>query len=191
MISDSYSWKRDLLRRKYLLEKYSASALMDEENDNASMVLEKAVFYSAFIIRKLIDCKTKVSDRVDTHPFRVKRYSTMGMNIHMLRKLNVNSHDWSSEKSITVNGKDICNWLIHSYVFAFGCGESRKVEGFFVSSDYDRNKFLYFVELSDWVKYMNIVSHDSIVEMSLRFDEKKKDYVARTKKDSRSLNNKI
>ena len=109
MISDSYSWKRDLLRRKYLLEKYSASALMDEENDNASMVLEKAVFYSAFIIRKLIDCKTKVSDRVDNHSFRVKQYSTTGMNIHRLRKINAYSHDWSSEELITVNGKDICN----------------------------------------------------------------------------------
>ena len=29
-------------------------------------VIEKAIFYSAFIIMKLIDCKGKVSDEVDT-----------------------------------------------------------------------------------------------------------------------------
>ena len=188
MISDSYSWKRDLLRRKYLLEKYSASALMDKENDKASMVLEKAVFYSAFIIRKLIDCKTKVSDRVDNHSFRVQKYSTTGMNIHMLRRMiNEYSHDWSSETSITINGRKLCNYLKHSYVFAFGCAESGKVEGFFVSAEYDRNKCLYYVDLGGWSKYMDIVGHDSIVEMSLHFDEKEKDYVAKTKNVSRTL----
>lgn len=32
----------------------------------------KAIFYSAFIIRKLIDCKGKVSDEVDKYKFRLK-----------------------------------------------------------------------------------------------------------------------
>ena len=184
MISDSYSWKRDLLRRKSLLEKYSASVLTDEEDNYAYMVLEKAVFYSAFIIRKLIECKTKVSDRVDNHSIRVKQYSTTGMNIHLLRKINADSHDWTNGKAITVNGRRICNSLIHSYLFAFGYGESGKVEGFFVSGDRDRNKWVYYVNLADWIRYIDIVGHDSIVEMSLHFNEKEKDYVAITKKNS-------
>ena len=33
--------------------------------------IEKAIFYSAFIIRKLIDCKGKVSDEVDKYSFTI------------------------------------------------------------------------------------------------------------------------
>ena len=71
-------------------------------------------------------------------------------------------------------------------MFAFGCGESRKVEGFFVSAEFDRNECLYYVKLEDWIKYMDIVGHDDIVEMNLHFNKKKNDYVATSKKDSRA-----
>ena len=60
------------MRRRRLIQKYNRAELLSEDDDRAYTVIEKAIFYSAFIIRKLIDCKGKVSDEVDKYKFRLK-----------------------------------------------------------------------------------------------------------------------
>lgn len=44
--------------------------------------------------------------------------------------------------------------------------ESEKAVAFYVSSDYDRNKVLYEISLSEWLKYISFIVADDIVEMS-------------------------
>lgn len=92
------------------------------------------------------------------------------------------THDWEHEITYTKSGADICNWLIHSYVFFFPHDENGVIDSFYVSSDYDRNKILYRIELKDWLAYMEFVSSDNIVATSLHADDRKKDYVF-TKKE--------
>ena len=74
MIYESYPWKQDLLRRRRLIQKYNRAELIVENDDRAYTVIEKAIFYSAFIIRKLIDCKGKVSDEVDKYIFHLTKF---------------------------------------------------------------------------------------------------------------------
>ena len=62
MILESWPWKQDLLRRKSLLIRYNTSDHLLENEERAYTNIEKAIFYSAFIIRKLIDCGGKLSD---------------------------------------------------------------------------------------------------------------------------------
>ena len=66
---------------------------------------------------------------------------------------------------------------IHSYMFFFGFDENEKIDSFFVSSEFDRNKMLYRIELKDWIAYMEFVGSDSVVALDMRFDVCKKDYV--------------
>ena len=117
MIYESYPWKQDLLKRKRLILKYNHAELLSEDNDKAYTVIEKAIFYSAFIIRKLIDCKGKVSDEVDAYQFSLKGIFPKKRIDYMHRWPDENTHDWEHELSYTKNGKEICNWLIHSFVF--------------------------------------------------------------------------
>ena len=77
MIHESYPWKQDLLRRKRLILKYNCANLLSD--DSAYTVIEKAVFYSAFIIRKLIDCRVKVSDEVDAYKFTLNLNKAVGI----------------------------------------------------------------------------------------------------------------
>ena len=63
--------------------------------------------------------------------------------------------------------------------FFFGCDEDGKVDSFFVSSDFDRNKMLYRIELKDWITY--IVGNDSVVVSELHFDACKREYVTTRK----------
>ena len=56
MLLESQPWKMDLKRRMQLLLKYNTLENFDQKPDATYTVIEKCIFYSAFIIRKLIDC---------------------------------------------------------------------------------------------------------------------------------------
>ena len=91
--------------------------------------------------------------------------------------LNEKSHDWENRHSVTVHGKDICNWLIHSFIFSVAFNEDGIISHFYVSSDYDRNKVLYKILLSDWIAYIDFIASDDIVKMESHFDNKKGEYI--------------
>ena len=109
MIYESFPWKQDLLQRKRLILKYNHSELLSEENDRAYTVIEKAIFYSAFIIRKLIDCKGKVSDEVDAYKFRIKGIRPI-KEINLLNRWpDEDNYDWKHETVYTKSGTELCN----------------------------------------------------------------------------------
>lgn len=183
MIHESHPWKQDLLRRKRLIQKYNRAKFLSEDaEDRAYTVIEKVIFYSAFIIRKLIDCKGKVSDAVDGYQFKLKGIKPKRRIDYMHRWPDEDTHDWKQQSTYTKYGKDICNWLIHSFVFCLSYSESGEIDGFWISSDKDRNNILYFVELNDWIAYMDFVGRDDVAEIEIRADEDKKDYVFMKKK---------
>lgn len=184
MIYESYPWKQDLMRRKRLIKKYNRAELLADD-DRAYTVIEKAVFYSAFIIRKLIDCKGKVSDEVDKYSFQLKGVRPLKKIDLMHRWPDEDTHDWEHEITYTKFGTDICNWLIHSYIFFFSYDENGVIDSFYVSSDYDRNKMLYRIELKDWLAYMDFVSSDYVVATCMHADEHKKDYIYTRKERGR------
>ncbi len=182
MVYESYPWKQDLIRRKRLIIKYNRADLLSDDNDDrAYTVIEKAVFYSAFIIRKLIDCKVKVSDDVDIFKFKLKVVRPL-KNVDILHRWpDEDTHDWAHEMIYTKPGTDICKWLIHSFIFFFGYDENGAIDSFYVSSDKDKNKLLYRVELKDWITYMDFVGNDSVVAAVMQNDEEKKDYLLKKK----------
>ena len=87
------------------------------------------------------------------------------------------SHDWDNEQEITVAGKNVCNWLIHSFMFYLVFNEDGVVDSFGVTSDFDRNKILYRIPLKAWIDYIEYIATDDIVSVSSHYDSKKKEYV--------------
>lgn len=134
--------------------------------------LLKGHFYSAFIIRKLIDCGGKLSDEADNYSIQVKAIKPLKHIDNLNRWPEEDSHDWEHEKQLTVAGKDICNWLIHSYLFFSEFEENGPMLAFCVSSDYDRNKILYKISMCDWLRYIDYIASDDIVGLSSHYDEK-------------------
>ena len=177
MIYKSHPWKQDLLRRRQLIQKYNRAEFHDEEDDRAYTVIEKAIFYSAFIIRKLIDCKVKVSDEVDEYIYHLKGVRPIKEVDLMHRWPEDNTHNWGHEETYAKSGADICNWQIHSYIFFLSYDENGVIDGFYVSSDYDRNKILYRIELKDWLAYMDFVGKDHVVAICMHAAEDRKDYI--------------
>lgn len=176
MVYESYPWKQDLMRRKRLIQKYNTAKRFDLDYDATYTVIEKAIFYSAFIIRKLIDCRGKLSDDADNYSIHVKSIKPLKRVDNLHRWPEEDSHDWENEKNQTVAGKDVCNWLIHSYIFFVVFEENGPIVDFCVSSDYDRNKILYKISIADWMDYIEFIASDDIVSLSFHYDEKTNDY---------------
>lgn len=170
MIHESYPWKYDLIKNKKILQQYSKSMFL-EDSDQIYVILEKAIFYSAFIIRKLIDCKCKVSNAVDNYSIKVDKIYPIKQITDFYNQINNDNYDWEHTQTINISGKNICNWLIHSVVFSFLVSEE-KIDSFVVSSDYDKNKVLYRINIDDWIKYMDFVATDNIVSIKIRYDQK-------------------
>jgi hypothetical protein len=182
MVYESYPWKLDLMKRKRLIIKHNTAEKFDQKFDSTYTIIEKCVFYSAFIIRKLIDSRGKLSDEADRYTIKVKSIRPIKSMDLLHRWPDESSHDWEKAQRLTVTGKDICNWLIHSYIFFFVFDENGTVINFCVSSDYDRNKALYMISISDWITYMDYIFKDDVVSMSSHYDDKAKDYVYIRKK---------
>lgn len=177
MIFESFPWKRDLLKRKNLIIKYNTTEHFEKNNDATYTVIEKSVFYSAFIIRKLIDCGGKLSDEADHYSLKVFSVRPLQPIDRLHQWPEEDSHDWENEKEIIVAGKNICNWLIHSYMFFMVFNEDNIIDSFSVTSDFDRNKILYRIPLRSWIAYMDYIASDDIVSMSSHYDFSVGDYI--------------
>ena len=135
MVFESYPWKQDLLRRKRLFLKYNTVEQFEKNEDSAYTVLEKAVFYAAFIIRKLIDCRGKLSSDADRYTLPVEKYAPRKEVNEFNRWPDEDTHDWDHPNRETAQGKDVCNWLIHSYMFFFNFNEDGTVEAVAVDAN--------------------------------------------------------
>lgn len=181
MVYESYTWKQDLLRRKRLILKHNTAEHFDRDFDSTYAVFEKSVFYSAFIIRKLIDCVGKLSNEATQYVFKARSIKPLAHIDLMHRWPEEGSHDWEHEKIVTVSGKDVCNWLIHSYIFFPEFVEGGAIINFCVSSDYDKNRALYKISLDDWLAYIEFIATDYIIRASSHYDEKVDDYIYTSK----------
>ncbi len=133
------------------------------------------------IIRVLIETQ-KLSDDVDEYSINVSKNNPIKSIDRLHKWLAEDEYDWEHIYLETVKGREISNWVLHSYVFSFLFEEKGNIIGFYVSSDYDRNKVLYRVQLNDWINFMDFVISDDVVETSAKFDEKRFDYIYYKKK---------
>lgn len=172
---DSIAWKKELNIKKQQVIKYNKKDSFDKNFDFSHHKVESGLLYSSFIIRKLIE-SNKLSDLIDSHTIQVIRYSPI-KQINMLHKwVDDDEYDWVKPVTQIVLGKDICNWLIHSYVLSLIFEENAAVIGFYVSSDFDRNKGLYEVTIEDWLSFVDLVIQDDIISLTAIYDVKKCDY---------------
>lgn len=176
MIWETYPWKQDLNRKKRQLLKYNTQEYLLQNEDKAYTIIEKAIFYSAFIIRKLVDCKGKTSDEVDNYSLKVFTIKPRKEITQTCIWPKEGSHDWDNERKGTIKGVKLCNSLIHSFIFSVVYDENGVIDSFVVSSDYDKNKVLYRVPLSEWIKYIDFVVSDDIVRLVSHYDIKTKDF---------------
>ena len=181
MIYDSWQWKKELLIQKKKLSSLSKHYWSARRFEKNSHKIDLTVLTSVIIIRKLIE-SDRLSGEADSYNISVKCYSPRRHIDKLHNWVEDGDYEWGNYETKTTCAKIICNSLIHSYVYSPVFSEKKKLIGFFVVSDYDRNKLLYMISIQEWINYMMFVASDNICEVSVGFDTKKDDFKYKVKK---------
>lgn len=171
MIWESSYWKEPLLASAQWL---SRVRLSEKTSDKTYVRIEKAVFLGFYSIRKLLDSRklsdvtTLLSFKLEWHPNRIQ---VNQFNWQKLEKL----YDTNVLRAETRDIRFLSNLFIHSYIFLTVEGDGR-LKGFFVSSDRDRNKKVYFVDLRHVLTAFRTVGRDYPVDVMCSWEPSIADY---------------
>lgn len=139
-----------------------------------------------YLVRKLVEAK-KLSDIMAEQQVNLSMYKhkdewnpTTRMNKRKIDKL----YNLDEEEVVSRNLRFLCNKFIHSYVFE-ECfdDESGLLLGIFFSSDKDRNKALYYIEIQKIIEIFEKVGSDYPTEVHFTVNFKTMDYDVTAKTD--------
>ena len=154
-------WQADLrkLHRKILF--WKNHTLLDKY---AKHNLTRSVLYSAVIIRKLIDNdnNNEINLKVPSS-LNCTRYPYVG-DFELMVPGKIWCEDYDKGENAIIEVKDVCNQIIHSYLWDIAhLYTSKKFYGFFVASDFNREKFINLISFDEWASMLkSIVNSDSI-----------------------------
>jgi len=181
LISTSQKWKKELDNLRSQIIRYNTSENIDKNFEATFFKIERALLYSATNIRVLIESH-RLSDEAEAYSIYVTKNRPI-KEINGLNKLfDKNAYDLEDTCFESVLGKNVCNWILHSYIFHLAFEEKGHIVGFSVSSDFDKNKGLYTLKLDDWLDYMNFLILDNIIVSSVEYSKKKNEYMYTKKK---------
>lgn len=161
MIWESQPWKDGLLADAEAVE------TLRLEGDPSYVAFEKAMFLTGFAVRKLLEAK-KLSDRVADVDVKCTKYPPLDttripdlMNWHRLDDF----YDFTKPHKTTAKLAFFSNQLIHSFIFSAVVisEEDIRAAGFYVTTDFDRAKFLYQYDVAEIIKVMRLVGRDYVV----------------------------
>lgn len=144
MIWDSQPWKKDLWKSHQKLSKWQAKRRWTEADNVA---VEKEIFIELYAIRKLLDAHKlsfECRDRgVPVRKFKAKEKKADFMNWHKLDEL----YEFDRFKKAQISLRDLCNSIVHSYVFMTCMNESDSLEGFLFNTDRDKHEQLLYLSI--------------------------------------------
>ena len=113
VIWDSAPWKDQLLRSSRCLDRVERQARF---TDKAAFLVEREVFIGCYVTRKLFDT-SKVSDSTKAMSHDVTCFpsikSVTDLNWHRVDEL----YDLTSARARSISVRQLCNQVIHSFVF--------------------------------------------------------------------------
>jgi hypothetical protein len=181
MMWESGPWKLELYRLVLRCERqYNQLSRVPHkdwwEGAVQTMQMEKAVFLSAFIVRKLIDSNrlsTQVEEsqtQVQIHPLLDPAVAPDFMNWEKIETF----YDLDHAHVRSVPLRDLVNWLIHSFTFLIEVRSDHAggsvPTGFWCNSDRTRRRELVRVGWTDYKELLRRVIHDDVVEISFHRD---------------------
>ena len=144
----------------------------DTEVQIAEHNLNKNIFFSATIIRKIVEeeyeyyrfhskCIAEFGEPTSSpkkfhivHSYQVKtiKFPLKPESENLFEDYCIDDYDKTIPQKQSYPIKDISNWILHSYVWGLDFEkESRLINGFYLSSDYDKSKFVNYITIREWI----------------------------------------
>jgi len=155
MIYESAYWKEPLIKTAEWL----VSVRLSERTQERTFVrIEKEMFLSFYSIRKIIEA-LKVSDSIREAKTGLEWHPNINHVHHMNWEHIDLLYDLNTIKKEERDVLFLCNQFIHSFVFSVYEQEGR-IGGFYVTSDFYKDRKLYRVSLDQVVMLLRLVGRN-------------------------------
>ena len=180
MIYESVYWKKDLLKIARRLGKRK-SLMQWNETDHGEF--EKDIMIGFYVIRKLAEAK-KLSVETLSAKIIGSKIPHNGRGVHYFsRSRFVDCYNFENCNKTKFEISFLWNQLIHSYIFdPYFCHSSGNLLGVYFTSDTQRNKYLFSLDIDTVIGLFKTVGKDYPMHISINYDESKKDYIFLSKK---------
>lgn len=171
MIFDGY-WKWELRKLSFEISIWSQFPAIIGYAEHR---LNRAILYSSTILRKIIEDEIEAEAIAKKHSIPLPKQETTHTTLNSLKypytgkegwtlRSRVRTSDYGIGHPTTIKAKDVCNWLIHSYVWSIVYqSKYSKAKGFLVASDYDKEKFIHFISFNEWKKILTVAIQKSVL----------------------------
>ena len=165
MIFDG-KWKWELKKLSWEIVIWKRLPILD---NLAKHRLNRAILYSAIILRKIIEDEVEAESIAKKCKIPLVEQKTVHTSIKAIKCPYIGEDGWAirnkffvsdygNGQNVYVKIKDVCNWLLHSYVWAVAHNTKQKTfAGFLVSSDFDKEKFVHYISFDQWKKVIDYV----------------------------------
>jgi hypothetical protein len=162
MLFESYPWKKEVERHLLLLNKWSKKA----KTERARFYLERAVFLSAFILRKMMENR-KVTDAVRDRSIRCEAFRPfrpLSDRVSRFWGSDTDDYDMAKPETVTISAFDLMSEIMHSYIFLHVTDDRGKVTGFLVNSYRNQDNRLLLIKRRDFEGILDGAIRDDVRE---------------------------
>jgi len=158
VIWESEPWRSHLLASARDLAKRAKTKRMTERR---SVFVEEAVFFGAYVMRKLDDSH-KLSTSWRGTALECKRFPPTGRRRpNLMDWHHIDRHfDLSKPQSDTMSARDYCDLVVHSFIFMELLNDDRSIEAFYITSDKLRGKGIWQFGLNTVIDLMAKTAKD-------------------------------
>jgi|GEM_PF-1986197 hypothetical protein len=145
-------------------------------NERRADKFEREIMLAVFCVRTLIERK-KLSEEFLRKRFSLKAFPkktqkpVTWLNSHHIS--NLYNLDKPEQKQI--DPSFLCNQIIHSYIL-IPVRDGQKFTHIYVCSDFERNRYLYFVALEVIISLLNDVVSDNPIQREMTYNPRRLDY---------------
>jgi hypothetical protein len=159
MIWESEDWKKPLRQMAKRLRSLKNADDLTEKNLTQ---IERDLFIGFYSIRKLFDAVVKVTNATRSSHVKVSWYPNLRpvdwRNNHRIESL----YDFKRKRQESRDLQFIAGRIIHSFIFAPFVGEQGGLGGIFFTSDVDKDKKLYAMEIDEVITAFERVGTDGV-----------------------------
>lgn len=173
MIYESQYWKNELLksarsfRSRQLQRRWHKATFAD---------VERTAMIGFYSVRKLIEA-SKLEEKVANQNAAVVKFCSNGKRVLRTNWTHFWDHyDLANPLETVMPLASLCNQFIHSYVFSCAFSECKAFESLLVSSDRERNRVLYSVDIAEVIRLFESVGNSYPDNVQFVFNDKKDDY---------------
>lgn len=152
-------WKWELKKLSWSISVWCKLSVLEKFAEHQ---LNCAILYSATILRKIIEDEIEAEEIAKTAGYLLPKQETTHAILAAIKYPYIAEEGWSVRgvfrtgnygpgESVSLKSKDVCNWIIHSCIWRLAqTSEWRGYSGFLVASDFDREKYIYFISFTEW-----------------------------------------